>query len=67
MAVVARPGIGGGLHGMANRIPRDDVGRLDHIGGILPSDERTERMSARSGNRSNVSECSPSGWHCTDK
>ena len=67
VAVVARPGVGGSLHGMANRIPRDDAGRLDHIGGILPSDKRTERTSARSGDGSNVGKCDPSGWHCTDK
>ena len=64
VAVVSRPSVGGSLHGMIPRIPRNDVGRFDGDGGILPSDEWTERTSARSGDRSDVGECSPSGWHC---
>ena len=64
VAVVARPGIGSGLHRMASQIPRDNIGRFDGHGRILPSDERTERVSARSGNGSDVGKCGPSGWHC---
>ena len=48
---------------MANGIPRDDIGRLDGDGRILPSDERTERTLTRSGDGSNVGEYGPSDWH----
>ena len=63
VVVVTRPSMSGGLHGVAFRIPWDDVRRFDGNGGILPDHEQTERTSARSGDGSDVGECGPSGWH----
>jgi hypothetical protein len=58
MAVVPRPGLGGGLESMSFRIERTDICGFDE-----GSPRATTRRSRR-GNRSNVGKNSSGGWHC---